>query len=194
MPPLLNNFRGLRLSLSAISETNSIPVNGRGLIAVHVDQPEMFVGMAQMFLPDLSGLTLTPGEAPVRLPASLIPIPDIVAFAALSSDAIGLSIGDGEEAGLPAYLAKDAGPAGTFLSVGYDVATHVEYTQKLEKQYTSTLGESPDTDPEQEALLQSIDDISTAAQQALKSFSDRSYTTLRFTPEGFEVNSRMTFR
>ena len=60
MPPLVNNFRGLRLSLSEITESNSMPVNGRGLFAVHVDQPEMFVGMAQMFLPDLSELTLAP--------------------------------------------------------------------------------------------------------------------------------------
>ncbi len=194
MPPFVNNFRGLRLSMSEISEVNSMPVNGRGLLVVHVDQPEMFVGMAQMFLPDLSGLTLTPGEPPVRLPASLIPIPDIVAFAALSSDAIGLSIGDGEETGLPAYLEKEAGTAGTFMSVAYDVETYLEYTQKLEKQFATTRDESPDTDPEQEAILQSIDDISTTAQQALKSFSDRSYTTLRFTPEGFEVNSRMTFK
>ncbi len=107
MPPLVNNFRGLRLSLSEITETNSMPVNGRGMIAVHVEQPEMFVGMAQMFLPDLSELTLAPGEPPVQLPASMLPIPDVVAFAALSDDAIGLSIGDGEEVGLPAYLDEE---------------------------------------------------------------------------------------
>jgi hypothetical protein len=61
VPPFVNNFRGLRLSLNEIMMTDSIPENARGMAAVHVDQPEMFVGMAQMFLPDLAGLSLVPG-------------------------------------------------------------------------------------------------------------------------------------
>jgi hypothetical protein len=171
-----------------------MPVNGNGLIAVHVDQPEMFVGMAKMFLPDLTELTLAPGEPPVRLPASMIPMPDIVAFAALSDEAIGLSIGDGEEAGLPAYLEEEAGPAGTFVSIGYDTAAYLEYTQELASQYEPGPDESAETDPEHEAVLQSIQDISASVQQAMMSFSDRTYTTIRFTPEGFEATSRMTFK
>ncbi len=194
MPPLVNNFRGLRLSLSEITETDSMPVNGRGLIAVHVDQPEMFVGMAQMFLPDLSELTLAPGEPPVQLPASLLPIEDVVAFAALSAKAIGLSIGDGEEASLPGYLEEEDGPVGTFMSIGYDMATYLEYTQKLGNQFEQKLDESSATDPEQEAVQQSLGNILASTQQAIKSFSDRSYTTFRFTPEGFEADSRMTFK
>ena len=194
MPPLVNNFRGLRVSLAEITQSNSMPVNGHGLIAVHVDQPEMFVGMAKMFLPDLSELTLAPGEPPVRLPASMIPMPDIVAFAALSDEAIGLSIGDGEEAGLPAYLEEEAGPAGTFVSIGYDTAAYLEYTQELASQYEPGPDESAETDPEHEADLQSIQDISASVQQAMMSFSDRTYTTFRFTPEGFEATSRMTFK
>jgi hypothetical protein len=194
MPPLVNNFRGLRLSLSEITETNSMPVNGRGLIAVHVEQPEMFVGMAQMFLPDLSELTLATGEPPVLLPASMLPIPDAIAFAALSADAIGLSVGDGEETRLPGYLDEEAGPAGTFMSIGYDMTAYLEYTQKMRDQYKMVLDESTETDPGQAAALKSIEDISASAQQAVKSFSDRSYTTFKFTPEGFEADSRMTFK
>ncbi len=194
MPPLVNNFRGLRLSLAEITQTDSMPVNGHGLIAVHVDQPEMFVGMARMFLPDLSELTLAPGDPPVRLPASMIPMPDIIAFAALSDEAIGLSIGDGEEAGLPAYLEEEAGPAGTFMSIGYDTAAYLEYTRELGKQFEQVEDEFSATAPEQEATVQSIQEISQSVQQAMMSFSDRTYTTFRFTPEGFEANSRMTFK
>jgi len=194
MPPLVNNFRGLRLSLSEITETDSLPVNGRGLIAVHVDQPEMFVGMAQMFLPDLSELKLAPGDPPVQLPASLLPIADVVAFAALTTEAIGLSIGDGEEASLPGFLEEGDGPAGTFMSIGYDMATYLEYTQKLGNQYAQIQDESFATDPEQEVILQSLGNILASTQQAIMSFSDRSYTTFRFTPEGFEADSRMTFK
>jgi hypothetical protein len=194
MPPLVNNFRGLRLSLSEITETDSMPVNGRGLIAVHVDQPEMFVGMAQMFLPDLSELKLAPGEPPARLPASLLPIADVVAFAALSAEAIALSIGDGEEDGLPGYLEEENGPTGTFMSLGYDLATYLDYTQKLGNHFDQIPDESSATDSEQDVVLQSLDNILASTQQVIKTFSDRSYTTFRFTPEGFEADSTMTFK
>ena len=194
MPPLVNNFRGLRLSLSEITMSNSIPENGRGLIAVHVEQPEMFVGMAQMFLPDLTELALAPDEPPVQLPASLIPVPNVVAYAALTSEAIGLSVGDGEEDNLPEYLAEKAGPEGVFMSIAYDMVKYLEYTPGFDKQFNQAQGETSDLDPEQEAALSSLKDIANSAQEAYKSFADRSYTTLSLTPEGFVADTRMTFK
>ena len=136
MPPFVNNFRGVRVSLNEIMmNQESIPENARGHLAVHVDKPEMFVGMAQMFLPDLSNLAITPGDPPVRLPESLVPVPGIVAFAAMSSDAIGLAVGEQEETSLPEFLSRDAGPEGMFLSAGYDMAAYLDYTQNLGTQY-----------------------------------------------------------
>ena len=80
------------------------------------------------------------------------------------------------------------------MSIGYDMAAYLEYTQKLANPYEQIQDESAETDHRQEAVLQSIEDISASAQQAIKSFSDRSYSTFRFTPEGFEADSRMTFK
>ena len=115
MPPFVNNFRGVRVSLSEIMMNQaSITENARGHLAVHVEKPEMFIGMAQMFLPDLSALEITPGDPPVRLPESLVPTPGITAYAAMSTDAIGLAVGEGEEAGLPEFLDRDAGPGRYF--------------------------------------------------------------------------------
>jgi hypothetical protein len=74
------------------------------------------------------------------------------------------------------------------------MAAYLKYTQKVEQQFEQAQDESAEIDPEQEAVLQSIEDISASAQQAIKSFSDRSYTSFRFTPEGFEADSRMTFK
>jgi hypothetical protein len=194
MPPFVNNFRGLRLSLSEIMMTDSIPENARGMAAVHVDQPEMFVGMAQMFLPDLSGLSLVPGEPPVQLPASMIPVPGVIAFAALSQDAIGLSLGEGEQAGLLDYLDEKPGPSGTFLSTSYDMAAYLDYTQKMTGQNQDYDGETDGVDPTHAAHYQSFMHISEAAQEAFKAFADRSQASLRFTPEGFVADSRMTFK
>ncbi len=194
MPPFVNNFRGVRLSLSELTMAQSIPENARGQIAVHVDQPEMFVGMAQMFLPDLSALTLVPGEPPVQLPASLIPMPGIVAFAALSDDAIGLSIGEGEETSLPDYLAEKPGPAGTFMSTNYDMAAYLDYTQEISEQFEDLEGQADELDQEQNTHYRSAHHIAESAQDAFKAFADRSQATFRFTSDGFVADSRMTFK
>jgi hypothetical protein len=154
----------------------------------------MFVGMAQMFLPDLSGLSLVPGEPPVQLPASMIPVPGIIAFAALSQDAIGLSLGEGEQAGLLDYLDEKPGPSGTFLSTSYDMAAYLDYTQKMSAQIQDSDSDADDIDPAHAAHYQSFMHISESAQEAFKAFADRSQASLRFTPEGFVADSRMTFK
>ncbi len=185
MPPFVNNFRGVRVSLNEIMMSqDSIPENARGHLAVHVDKPEMFIGMAQMFLPDLSELAITPGDPPVRLPESLVPVPGIVAFAAMSSDAIGISVGEAEQAGLPEFLNRDAGPEGIFLSAGYDMAAYLDYTRKLGAPYLDQ------NDPHSKAAME----IRNAANTAFREMAGRSYTTLRFTADGFVLDNRMTFK
>jgi hypothetical protein len=193
MPPFVNNFRGLRLSLSEITMTHSIPENARGLAALHVDQPEMFVGMAQMFLPDLSSLSLAPGEPPVQVPLSLIPVPGVVAFAALSKEAIGLSVGEGEEENLPGYLARKPAADGIFMSTNYDMAAYLDYTQEMRGQFQH-MGEDSAGSDSGHANYQPFMRIGESAQNAFKSFADRSQATFRFTSEGFVADSRMTFR
>ena len=189
MPPFVNNFRGVRVSLNEIMvNQDSIPENARGHLAVHVDKPEMFIGMAQMFLPDLSNLAITPGDPPVRLPESLVPTPGIVAFAAMSSDAIGLAVGEQEEAGLPEFLNRDAGPEGIFLSAGYDMAAYLDYTQKPGSPYQGHNGDNGN--PHSQAAME----IRNAANTAFREMADRSYTTLRFTADGFVMDNKMTFK
>ena len=185
MPPFVNNFRGLRVSLNEIMiNHDSIPENASGHLAIHVDKPEMFIGMAQMFLPDLSNLAITPGDPPVRLPESLVPVPGIVAFAAMSSDAIGLAVGEREEASLPEFLNRDVEPEGIFLSAGYDMAAYLDYTRNLGTPYQGQ------NDPHSQAAME----IRNAASTAFREMADRSYTTLRFTADGFVMDNRMTFK
>jgi hypothetical protein len=192
MPPFLNNFRGFRVSLSEIAmNQDSIPENARGYIAVHVEQPQMFVGMAQMFLPDLSALPISPGEPPVRLPETLIPVPGLVAFAAMSDDAIGLALGEGEEIGLSAFLDRKAGPEGMFLSASYDMAAYLDYSGKLDDYYQGTYDREDGDHPEHAAAAR---EIRQAAVQALKQMADRSHSSMRFTEQGLVIDNLMTFK
>jgi hypothetical protein len=192
MPPFLNNFLGLRVSLSEIiMGPDSIPENARGFMAVHVEQPQMFVGMAQMFLPDLSGLAITPGEPAVRLPESLVPVPGLVAFAAMSKDAIGLALGEGEQEGLPEYLEQDAGPEGTFLSASYDMAAYMDYSDKLSTGFQAQAGTANGAGADQP---EAVREISESARRVFREMVDRSNTSLRFTNAGLEIENRMTFK
>lgn len=189
MPPFLNNFRGVRVSLSEIEMVqDSIPEKATGYLAVHVEQPQMFVGMAQMFLPDLSNLAIAPGEPPVRIPENLIPIPGLVAFGAMSKDAIGLSLGEGNEAGLRPFLEQKPGPEGTFLSASYDMAAYLDYRDKLESQFLADVDDTDDAYPQAAIELRDV------ANETMKQMADRSETSVKFTSEGLEINHRMTFK
>lgn len=199
MPPFANNFRGLRVSLDEIIVSGGgLPAGARGHLALHVAQPEMFLGMAQMFLPNLANLGLKSGGPPVRLPEDLFPVPGVVAFAAMSDDAIGVSLGEGEESGLEDYLDRDAGPEGMFLSVSYDTAAYLEFAERL------AVGEKVDavySDGDEEYATpgagrsyEGVQAVAEAARQAFREMADRSLTTFRFTPEGLVVDGRMTFQ
>jgi len=189
MPPFVNNFRGLRMAVSEMDPgPEFLPADARGHLALHVEQPEMFVGMAQMFLPDLAGLALAPGKEPAQVPQSLIPLPDLVAFAAMTNDAIGLSVGSGEEKTLPQFLAREPGPDGVFLSAAYDTAVYSDYTQQMARQLDGTDGADPGSDaPAAQAITE-------AARAAFRAMADRSQTTVRFGPQGLEIDGRQTFK
>lgn len=191
MPPFLNNFLGLRVSLDEIEVSQgSLPAGARGYLALHVAQPEMFLGMAQMFLPNLAELGLKAGEPPVRLPDDLFPVPGIVAFAAMTGDTIGVSLGAGEEAGLEDYLDRDAGPEGMFLSVSYDTAAYLEYTEQLAGRVDTDAGNGSWGDGSRGG----VHAVAAAAQDAFRDMADRSLTTFRFAPGGLVIDGRMTFK
>jgi hypothetical protein len=191
MPPFVNNFRGLRISLSEIIfGDDMVPETARGHVAVHVEQPQMFVGMAQMFLPDLSELSIAPGEPPVRLPESLAPMPETATFAAMSDEAIGLAVGEGEEAELPEFLDRKPGPKGVFMAANYDMANYLDYTGAQ----TVRLGDSTGHAGDSERSDQAVTEIRDAATAAFRDMADRSSMTLRFTNDGFAADNRITFK
>lgn len=183
LPPFVNNFRGVRLSIKDIvmEPGQELPSDVRGHLAVHVDEPQMFVGMAQMFLPDLSAMNLAPGGEPSRVPEFLISVQGIEAWAAMSDEAIGLSVGAGEQETLIEFLEIEAGPKGQFLSLDYDNEAYYEYQLKGM--------DMADADDEN-----AVFDISRAAIEAAMEAGERNHTDMRFTPGGLVVESHMTFK
>jgi hypothetical protein len=182
IPPLVNNLMGLRVAVNRFGNDMSDINSAEGLIALHVSQPEMLVGMAQMLVPNLAELNLAPGEPPVLVPEEIIPVPGLVMYAAQSKEAIGLSVGEGQQAGLPDYLGQKGKANGTFFSANYDTASYMEVTGRL----GTDTGDSGDHGM--------ANDIAKDIQEAIKAVSDRTDTRLKFTQDGFVIDSRISFR
>lgn len=192
LPPFVNNFRGVRISLNEIMmNEDAIPENARGHLAVHVEQPQMFVGMAQMFLPDLADLALQPGSPPIRLPESLIEVPGIVAYAAMSEDAIGLAVGEGEEVGLPDYLNQEPAGDGTFFSASYDMAAYVQYSNMMKSNPVS--GDSLNYEVESD-VQEHTNKYADAMATAYKEMAGRGYVAMGFSKNGLVIDNRVTFK
>lgn len=108
LPPFVSNFKGFNMAFSdlKVNEQAANTNNPADMIesfkmqmALSVDEAQSLVGMAQMMLPQLQGMTLpTDGSLiPLKeqLPANLMNLPvDISsAFAAINNQTIGLSLG-----------------------------------------------------------------------------------------------------
>jgi hypothetical protein len=186
VPPFVNNFLGIRASLDQIEfDLQTLPTKARGLLALHVESPEMFVGMAQMLLPDLSKLNLARGEPPARIPDSVLPIPGMVAYAAMSRDAIGLSVGEGEQDALTAYIERKPGPEGVFFSASYDAAAYARYSRKMADEAMAGMPEEHHDD---------LVHFAQKTQDMLTAILDRNDVSMRFGPDGLVADSQMTFK
>lgn len=106
VPPPASDLTGIRFTLDSFelgANADAMPnVTGRLLMAS--DNPTVALAMAQMAAAPLKDLKLAPDGKPVALPAGLIPMLDAPAFAAMSSTALAIAVGKGEDTGLGAYL------------------------------------------------------------------------------------------
>jgi len=91
MPPMVNNLMGARILVEDFDPTTE-PPQGDGLLALYVDKPEMFVGMASMMVPGFDNLDLANQKDPVEIPAELLHMEGIEVSALMSDNAIGASV------------------------------------------------------------------------------------------------------
>lgn len=180
IPPMVNNLFGLRVALASINKQS--PESAQGLIALHVTQPEMLVGMAQMLVPNLAELDLTVGAPPVQVPANMIPMPGLVIYAAQAKTSIGLSVGEGQQNELSGFINQEGKSNGTFLSANYDSAAFSDMTGQMGDDYEDN-----------EALAQ-YEDFAARMQEEAQKLMDRSDTRLSFTKDGFVIDSTSTLK
>lgn len=192
LPPLINNFLGLRASISDLPEDQSQAGDVKGTFALHVDKPEMFVGMAQMFLPQIANLEIEKGAPPQEIPQELMPVPGMVASTAMSDTALGFAVGAGEEQRLMTFLDEDAANDGSFFSVNYDLAAYMQKVEQLSGNLETMLG-AQDGQPYNDMENDPAREMADAFRKSFMEMAGRSSLSLSFDGHGFAVRNRMEF-
>jgi hypothetical protein len=109
-------LKGFRVALSRYEAAPGGMPQVAGKVLIASDNPQGLVSLAQTTLPQLSAMKLAANAAPVALPAGLAPPGVPAAYVAYTDKALGVSIGEGEQAALPAFLAAaPADPAPAFV-------------------------------------------------------------------------------
>ena len=122
LPPFLGNLFGYRISVNEIDLTQlyqgSSGLNGKILLSILTSNPEMLIGMGQMFVPDLAGKEINAGEAPVALKLDQLPTGELPTWAAMSDSALGIALGEEMDSKLQPFLEGGGSKNGEFLTFG----------------------------------------------------------------------------
>lgn len=192
MPPFIGNLNGFRLSLDEIDFDNPSPETARGMVSLEVEKPQMLVGMAQMFVPGVDQLGLEPGADPVELPEELLSmaVEGMHVYAAMSKDSIGIALGADQQAGLADFMAAAGDNDGTFFSVSYDMAAHMEFQGRMRERVMGM----QEGDGAEAAQFEEMANTLKTLEAAYRDMLGRARLDMRFTPAGVEIENRMTFK
>lgn len=183
MPPMVNNLNGLRVRMDDF-DPNAGLNQGKGLLALHVDKPEMFVGMASMMVPGFDTLDLANQKEPVKIPDDILQNTGMDVFALMGKDAIGAAVGGQNTGDLNAFMNGKASNDGTFFSMSYDMAKQMELQEAITKNMgIDNTGQEPFANEYAEAVRESYKDM-----------LGRSRVDMRFTPGGLVIDNKMTFK
>ena len=186
-PPMVNDFRGFIAviqnieGLNMATQTPPTSVEGRFLLAMK-NAPAL-VALGTMMSPELAGLGLQPDGKPVLLDLPQAQMMGQDMYAALSNDALALSIGEGAETGLAAMLSAEAQDNGTFISFGMDAQRYYAFiAEAIEMQEPD---EEAPMSPEFQLAMKDL-------MLAIADIYDRLSASVRFTDDGIVVDSVVT--
>ena len=183
MPPMVNNLMGVRIRMDDFDPAKEI-TQADGLVALHVDKPEMFVGMASMMVPGFEELDLANQTEPVKIPAQILPVEGVDVFALMGDNAIGASIGEQHVSDLDTFMSAKPQDDGTFLSVSYDMAKQMQIQAALGGQFSMAAVDNKAT----------VNEYSEAMKEVYMEILDRSRVEMRLTGEGLQIDNSLTFK
>ncbi|MFO7764540.1 MAG: hypothetical protein R6V61_12505 [Wenzhouxiangellaceae bacterium] len=97
IPPVITNLQGVYLEAQSLTLADNGMPTGGGTLSFFMRNPQLLVGMAQMFSPAVAQIDLEPGGEPQPLPDGAIPQLDqanLDAWMAMGKNAVGMAIGE----------------------------------------------------------------------------------------------------
>lgn len=207
IPPVVTNLHGFKLRLASADVVDGKVDNVSASFALAMRNPQLLLGMAQMFSPQLSELNLTPGGDPQPLPEGTVPdmdgIPTDQVFIAMSDGALGIAMGEDEKDRLGNYLKLSSEGGGAFMSFAMDTAGYSELIQAATQAYgenvlsdmhdeTSMDGESDTDEGDTNSDAAGQEDMaelfeSQPSMDFMSSLYTRYFSKIRFTDQGIEI-------
>ena len=183
IPPVVTNLHGLFLEADSFSFENGMPAGG-GTLSFFMRNPQLLVGMAQMFSPAVAELQLEPGGDPLKVPEGAIPQlqqANLEAWLAMGENAIGIAIGEENVDALSRAI--EATPADDLLLAGrFDFDMLLQLVDMAE----SALG-----DVESEEAAMGID-AQRAQYEALAEIYDKAAFKIRLGDRGIDFVAEST--
>jgi hypothetical protein len=185
LPPVVYSFRGFVANIADIQgldlSKSTVPESIDASILVALENAESLVMMAAMMDPQIAALNLLPDGKPVRLELAQLAEFAGNAFAALSSDALSISLGESAETKSADMLIADSIEPAPFMSMNIDAA-----------RYYSLVGEAMSQEPasdEQDQMPKAIRDAVREVMILSGSMYERMSVDVQFTARGVEINS-----
>lgn len=187
LPPVVYGFRGFVANIADIQgldfPSSTAPESIDASILVAVENAESLVMMAAMMDPQIAALNLVPDGKPVKLELAQLAEFAGDAFAALSTDALSISLGESAESNSADMLLADSAEPAPFMSMNIDAA-----------RYYSMLGEAMSqqaASDEEDETPKVIRDAMSEVMTLSGSIYERMSVEVQFTARGVEINSVM---
>ena len=187
LPPVVYSFRGFVANVADIEgmdiATGTPPTSINASILVAVENAESLLMMAAMMDPQIAALGLIPDGKPKKLELEQIKAIAEEAFAALSQNALSVSLGDGAESNSAEMLVADSASPTPFLSMNMDTA-----------RYYSMIGDSMANDATDEEGNEMPEAVRNAMRDVMVlsgSMYERMAVDVQFTKRGVEINALM---
>ena len=190
LPPVVYSFRGFVANIADIEgldfSSGAAPESIDASILIAVENAESLVMMAAMMDPQIAALNLLPDGKPVKLELAQLAEFAGDAFAALSTDALSISLGEGAETKSADMLVADSAEPAPFMSMSMDAA-----------RYYSLLGEAMSQEPandEEDQMPKAIRDAVRDVMILSGSMYERMSVDVQFTKRGVEISSVIKLR
>ena len=189
VPPMFYDFKGFLAVINEIEglnvATQTPPTSVDGSFLLAMDNAQALVSLGALFSPDLAALNLQADGKPVAIDMPQMQAMGMSAFAALTDDALAISVGDAAETELATMLAADVSDPSPFLSFSMDAARYYGFLGDAIAAGQQDGKDEPS--PELQAALQEI-------MLAIADVYDRMSADVRFTARGVEIESSVALQ